>query len=778
MNRRDFLKSSALGASIAASGIVTMPGADAMPRLSPLPGNALNGHARVAGFSAHGRNWTVWDDLRSGDGMMTLVADGKALSLSKRTEPTYATAKPPYLGLKLRDIAQAGADLLAEKLLAHGDDPDEEEVRLAAPPCASDFDPREIGSRLPWTTLIGTVQAGDTMPIFPNGRDRCFRPAHVFPELRGDEIAKKRNEGLLGGWLPAIHKVIPMEDGRWYDLLVFADVEATDPLIVQTWHRTIEVKDGKPLKTSYGHSYSPYPPRRTLPDAQQFYTALLAFVSAWQTALGDMAPVTLPGQDWADMARHAFAKELIVRPGGTYPKYGAVDRDYFGPEYDGFQDIFTSSLYANLEWGRFAQARAVLDNYFSEFVFDNGMVNMRGPETGQYGLTLSLLARYLRYTGDAAILRKYRDRIAATVAVLTDLHDESLNLPKSDRGYGLIHGWSESDACLHPDPTMWWKPYYGNSAFAVRGWRDIAAVWTQIDPMGASAAKDWQARAIRLQARLIESMNANIRRDLTPPYIGPLPGTSDTFREALAGHRETEQGWAHRVYCELLQADVLPDDLANLTVDCLRQHGGTVLGVVANFSPANDTHRDLLGFITYGYAQQLLRLDRIEEYLLFLYAHRHHAHNPGSWVAAEVAGIGGDLPLFCIPAQLTIPLLVRWMLVFEDSDADRLHLGRAIPRDWLGSGKPIAIEGAPTRWGRVDFTLQANPARKSVHAEVHLSKGNVPAETHVRLRLPKEHRLRSATVNGDKARLTGKDRDTVLLRGADGPVFRIAATYT
>ncbi len=94
------------------------------------------------------------------------------------------------------------------------------------------------------------------------------------------------------------------------------------------------------------------------------------------------------------MVRHAFVKEQMVRPGGVYPKYGAVDRDYYGPEYDGFQDIFTMSLYANLECGRFTQAQEVLDEYFTSMVDAQGLVNMRGPETGQYGLTLSLLARY------------------------------------------------------------------------------------------------------------------------------------------------------------------------------------------------------------------------------------------------------------------------------------------------------------------------------------------------------------------------------------------------
>ena len=105
-----------------------------------------------------------------------------------------------------------------------------------------------------------------------------------------------------------------------------------------------------------------------------------------------------------------------MRPGGVYPKYGAVDRDYYGSEYDGFQDIFTMSVYANLECGRFEQARAIIDNYFTEFIDAKGMIDMRGPETAQFGLTLSLLARYLNYTRDAALLAKHRAKIEATAA--------------------------------------------------------------------------------------------------------------------------------------------------------------------------------------------------------------------------------------------------------------------------------------------------------------------------------------------------------------------------
>lgn len=646
-------------------------------------------------------------------------------------------------------------------------------VRDAAPPSSSNFKLEEIGARLPWTALVGTKQAEDTMPVFRNGRTRTYRPEHRFPELSGDDVALDRREGLLGGWLPAVHKIIPRKAGGHWDLIVFADVDADNRFIVETWHRTLGIENGRIVEADYGYSYAPYPPRRDHPTPQAFYTALFRFARRWQAELAEGAKATLPDADWADMVDHAFAKELIVRPNGVWPKYGAVDRDYYGSEYDGFQDTFTSSLYANLLWGRFTQARAVLDQYFTAFVLPDGLVDMRGPETAQYGLTLALLARYLRMTGDVATLARHRDKIRATATLLTELHDQSLALPTADRGHGLIHGWNESDACLHPDPTIWWKPYWANSAFAVRGWREIAAVWPALGGAPGDAA-DWSARAARLQRHLERRLRASVRRDLTPAYVAPLPGVSDTFREALSRGKPSEQGWPHRVYAELLQAGVLPPDLEALVVDCLRGHGGTTLGVVANIGKPNPESREILGFISYGYAEALLRLDRIEEYLLFLYSHRFHAHTRGSWMAGEVSGIDGGLALFCIPAQLTIPKLLRWMLVYEDADADRLHLARAVPTRWILSGETIAIRDAPTRWGPVGFSLRGIGDGR-IEGEIRLPP-KAPAETLLRIRLPQGRRLTSVLVNGAPAAARANG-DIVLPQGSRSGL-RVSATFT
>jgi len=128
-----------------------------------------------------------------------------------------------------------------------------------------------------------------------------------------------------------------------------------------------------------------------------------------------------------------------------------------------------------------------------------------------------------------------------------------------------------------------------------------------------------------------------------------------------------------------------------------------------------------------------------------------------------VAGITGGTATFCIPAQQTIPLLVRWMLALEDSDEDRLYLGKGLPREWVASGNEIRIDQAPTRWGRVNFQLAAKPAAKTVVSTVELARPGAPRELHVKLRMPLQNAVRSATVNGRPAALGGLHNDTVIV---------------
>jgi hypothetical protein len=769
MDRREFIRNIAL---TAAAQTLTAQSSEA-------PDTA--GHTLQCEFQYDNTAWKVYEDLRTREGAITFVpARGTARVMGKRLEAVFSQAAVPFLGIPQQEIGASLPDLLADKLLSGGGDPDEIQVRDAAPLIGGPLPPTpNAGGNAnggagtnQWNTFVGTKECFDTAPVYAAGNTRTYHPNQYFPEFQGLN-PRQRWEGLLGGWMPAVHKVFPINDQSYLDVVVFGDVEAHDKFIVQTCHRTARIDDGKVSKVVFGYSYPAYPPFKEDPTKEQFYRGLLVFANYWDRQLADFAPTSLPDQSWVDMSKHAVAKEIMVRPEGVYPKYGAVDRDYYGSEYDGFQDIFTASVYTNLELGRFEPCRAILDNYLTEYTDSRGMINMRGPETAQYGLTLSLMARYLNYTRDTATIQKHRAKIEATAAGLIAMHDTSLKLPPDDRGYGLIAGWSESDACLAANPEIWWKPYYANSAFAARGLRDLSRAWQSINP---KLAQEWKQRSDRLLDATVKSMEKWTLNDKTPPYIPLLPGSKLTFKEAMRTERPSEQQWPHRPYAELLMADVLPHPLANKVVDTMRAYGATTMGVLANVGGGNN--RAILGFIAYGFAEMLLRLDRVEEYLLFCYAHRYHDHSPGSWTAGEVAGLGPGKPIFCIPAQQTIPCVVRWMLAIEDHDEDRLYLAKGVPRAWVASGKPIRIDQAPTRWGRVSLHLQNRSQSKSVVATVELARAGAPKELHVKLRMPLDSAVKTATVNGRRAVIGGVHNDTVIIQTGNEKHFEVVGLYS
>lgn len=705
----------------------------------------LDGYTRIIDLNIANKPWTVWEDLSQINGNLVFAsASGEQRVFPKYAEsfnPQASAQFPRYMGRSIREVGLALDDLLATDLLRTGE-PSEEQVKWTIP---------GLTQGPVWTSFVGNVQANDVVAIFPQGSTKSFQVGHAMPDFFR-YARSNRYDGYLGGWMPAVRKVFAVSATDWFETTAFGDVKDKDPFIVPTWHRTVRIKNGRVSQVAFGRSYPTFTRVQGGPKPESFYTALFNFGDYWNQHLKDKVQMNLPDNSWTDMTTYAFVKELLIRPGGVYPKYGAFERDYAGSEYSGFQDIFTSSLSSNLEWGRFDQAKAVLDNYYDLMTDDEGNINMRGPEVGQFGLSLSLIAKYAYYTGDIATLEKHKKRIIATAVQLVRLHDESLALSPSDRGYGILHGWSESDACLKRDPALYWKPYYGNSALGARGLKDIASL-----PMFSVQAADWNRRADMLVNRTVESVRANILPGTTPPYVPPMPGVRQTFRQAMAAAPgNSEQDWPHRLYAELLHGNILPQDLQNAVMDTVRAYGATSMGVIANVAPTpSPATRDILGFISYGQALALLYLDRIDEFVLFMFSHRYHVHSRGAWNAGEVTGTAGVASAFCQPAQATIPIIVRWALVLEDQDGDRLYLGRGVPRAWLGSGKEISIKGAPTRWGRVDYAIQFSQGK--VVARVKFLGERMPVDFEVKMRVPQGTTVRSVTVNGKPSQLAGKE---------------------
>src|SRR5260370_39265020 len=105
------------------------------------------------------------------------------------------------------------------------------------------------------------------------------------------------------------------------------------------------------------------------------------------------------------------------------------------------------------------------------------------------------------------------------------MHDTSVKLSADDRGYGLIAGWSESDACLAAHPEIWWKRYYANSAFAARGLRHLSRAWSAFNPtLARECMKRWET-LLDTTLKSIERWTMNAQN---PPYVPLLPGSKLT----------------------------------------------------------------------------------------------------------------------------------------------------------------------------------------------------------------------------------------------------------
>ncbi|KAI8170999.1 hypothetical protein KHU50_005798 [Colletotrichum sp. SAR 10_65] len=176
------------------------------------------------------------------------------------------------------------------------------------------------------------------------------------------------------------------------------------------------------------------------------------------------------------------------------------------------------------------------------------------------------------------------------------------------------------------------------------------------------------------------------------------------------------------------------------------------------------------------FASTSLLANVTDEFVLFLYAHRYYIHNRGKWIAGEVMYTNGAGGLYCQPAAFDMPVIMRAALVLEHPDDDVLYPARGLPRAWVATGDTVSIRGAPTRWGRVDFSTFADTAFRMITAEVAFLGESVPSEVRVKLRVPAGESLGNVTVNGGPAaEVVGEE--VVLRMGADVKTVTILGNY-
>ena len=217
-------------------------------------------------------------------------------------------------------------------------------------------------------------------------------------------------------------------------------------------------------------------------------------------------------------------------------------------------------------------------------------------------------------------------------------------------------------------------------------------------------------------------------------------------------------------------------DQVRTIVDYREAHRDIVLGMpvaygFGNGPEADDNTAELAAFLSYGHGYGLLQHDLVREYLLELYALSAHQYTRGSWTAPETRRIDPEqwAAPYCVPAQLSVPLLLRWLLVWEEPAHEVLWLCRAAPRDWFADGRMVAAERVPSRWGTVAFRIESQLDHDQLRVTLDLPATG-PDRLVVRLRLPGDRSIGSAEISGRGRVTVDAQTETVTVHQPGGPI--------
>jgi len=696
----------------------------------------------VAGEPSSADRFAVLEDFTTQTGHLVIVGSrGTRFNLPKSAEPTWADPAKLYNGHKLEDVINSPSDLLGDEILSHPGDPDYDTIAPLIPPI----------QKINTYSFVGTPNTADKVGFSYGGRSPDFDPAPYYDPIRKIREDGRVLDGIVGGWLPILRFVYPESPDKWTEMITFAPFRTVNGnnRIQPVWYRIVHVENGSVAWTRYVDSYHPFPPRTDY-DPRLFYRDLIALRSDWQKLLAPEMKIEVPDMRLQNMAQLSLVREMMTRI-NHYPKYGVVDRDYGGSEHDGFPDTFTVDTTAMLEWGLVDIAGRYIENYLGRFVRDDGSLLYRGPETGQYGRMLSVLAQYVNYGGHPALLVRHRTRIDSITRILLGMREKAKQLPRDNPAYGMLAGWSEADASLDPDPPRYMQPYFSNSAEAAQGFRDLGRVWSRIGKKQHSIELvSWGDRLVRESTELQSDLQTSISRSLLhnggETILPSIAGVKDPFHIVVPRDPTDPQFRSYRAYMEMMYSGLLTQGETEQIVNYRRTHHDIILGIPTAYGYKTGA---VAGFLAYGHAYGLIQHDMNREALLLLYSIMAHQYTRGTWTAPETRPVFDNSPAapYCTPAQLIVPLMVKWLLVFEDPNSDVLWFGKSMPERWLEDGQKVSISGAPTRFGRVSFTTTSHLADNKIEATVNLPP-DFTATAKLRLRVPDERKLLSVTLNG------------------------------
>lgn len=633
--------------------------------------------------------------------------------------------KPPrnnlYLGHDPRTILDSGRDILGEALIAAGD-PDFSQVEACLPELTKD-----AYCFLGGSNSQGSLTVDLSGRVYPPYSDRDREPLPLFDPTTADETlgALTPRQYMLDGQFPLLYNIFS-DGSRVMELLYF--VESGDVCHSPTlWIRVRKYLRSSPLDT-LSTEYRITTASRESPEADMgfntvaeplFLECFADTVAFWLKEARQGTVMQLPNKILSNAATGTMLS-LLSTFTAQRPHYG---HKFYGRElHDNFPPNLLWSMEACCLMGRPAMAKRIFEHMLLYIVNDEGRICYRQGSGMRFGSAAAEYGQLLH------LAEKYRHHLGLTAADFDLFKLERL------RGMGrviLSHfvecpefgGCKLIKMCAEADNNGRIHVYLGNNLWSIRGLQSLSALLTDL---GLADTDGFGDAAALLQQNIRELLSKESIRDprfgLLPPFrfgYTPAPLTLSNCRDTFSPvseadmhryfnaprHRDdtgvevqdlTENTYAnYRYYPESLSAMLLSEDAANGILSLKDQLGGSILGMIH--------FRDWLDdWPVMHYARYLLETDRIERYLLLLYAHTLHHGRPDLMCYYEQVRITGEVKApDCVPSLLTTPILLGWMFAYETMNDHRLRLLSALPKDWYG--KPFSVSQLGYSGGTVDI---------------------------------------------------------------------------
>ncbi len=635
-------------------------------------------------------------------------------------------------GVKLERAAQyvPGPDVTGEYLLNSSEDPCYENVAA-------------LGAEYVGWTLVANEQGGPASCLYleadgksreiagkPNGvgtwePDQVgafFDPAELLPEEDPqcyEYLPGFSKRTLLGGYLPVADVGVwnaKYECGYEVMVLLPPGADAQPMARVRAMLSKEEHRGGTP--DADGRVYIE---RYWNCGAAEFFSQLAGIWNRWSTLYETSMPVEIPDPWLVDAARAGITLSRCSYRGleptyqigeGAYTKIPERSHALFPVAH--YEFIWAQQLW-NLNRDADVYAQFYLDKYIlpdGNFVY-NTQDQVEAPLNT--GIVLMNSARSYDYTHDAEALRRRLPILERMIGYVLERYEYSKQtFAPSDRRYGLIYGSPEADL---GDPNNDFPNshplYYQNSTCIWRGLQEHArclklAGQEKHDEALVAASAHYEAIAKEMRANIQASLSATLGlRDPAMKAAGITPFTPDDIHRQPAELSSYEN---HRFMQDWFLADW--GDPA-LDIGHLRHReiaGMQICGLHTDGAWARTSN-----FMAHGSLAVKIRQEDYRPFLLTLYALVCYAADSGNRYAPEDAMIPGSYPgdgsrygwASVVNSTLQPALGLRWLLCYEESDAEVCHLQKAAPKHWFISSKKISVKRCPTRFGAISWETTA-----------------------------------------------------------------------